>query len=34
MLHWSRIRAVPRSCFLFKKVTGFEALNFDMSNCT
>jgi hypothetical protein len=24
MLHWSRIRAVPRSCFLFEKVAGFE----------
>ena len=25
MLHWSRIRAVPRSCFLFQKVAGFHA---------
>ena len=25
MLHWSRIRAVPRSCFLFQKMAGFHA---------
>jgi hypothetical protein len=30
MLHRSRIRAVPRSCFLFQKVAGFEDLNFDL----
>jgi hypothetical protein len=24
MPHWSRIRAIPRSCFLFQKVAGFD----------
>jgi hypothetical protein len=30
MAHWSRIRAVLRSCFLIPKMAGFEALNFDL----
>jgi hypothetical protein len=30
MPHWSRIRVVLRSCFLFQGVAGFEALNFDL----
>ena len=29
MPHWSRIPTDPWSCFVFLKVAGFEALNFD-----
>ena len=30
MPHWDCLRAVPRSCFLFQKVAGFEPFNFDI----
>ena len=28
--HWSRFQAIPRSCFLFQTMAGFEPLNFDL----